>query len=93
VCGVFDIQLYSIFWKIFKYIATKHLWNQQNNSCDMELENIGRTRKVPKGQSESVNRGKTDNTIAERKRTNNALQNITLKTKDRATRTSLKTAF
>jgi hypothetical protein len=33
----------------------------------------------------------TDNTMAKRKRTNNSLQNITHKTKERATQTSLKT--
>ena len=33
----------------------------------------------------------TDNTITKRKRTNNDLQNITHKTKERATRTPLKT--
>jgi len=42
--------------------------------------------KIPKGQSESVN-GRTDNTAA--KRTNNDLQNITQKTKDRVARTPL----
>ena len=47
--------------------------------------------KIPKGQSESVNLRRIDNTIANRKRTNNDLQNITQKTTDRATRTPLKT--
>jgi hypothetical protein len=47
--------------------------------------------KIPKG-SESVNRRKTDNTMATKKRTNHNLQNITQKTKDRATRTPLKTS-
>jgi hypothetical protein len=48
--------------------------------------------KISKGQSESVNR-RTDNTMVKRnkdRRTNNDLQNITYKTKDRVTRTSLK---
>ena len=45
--------------------------------------------KIPKG-SEAVNRRKTDNTMATKKRTNHNLQNITQKTKDRATRTPLK---
>ena len=38
----------------------------------------------------AVHRRKTDNTTAKRKRTNNHLQNTTRKTKDRATRTPLK---
>ena len=38
--------------------------------------------KIPKGQSEAVNRRKTDNTMVKRKRTNNDLQNTTQKTKD-----------
>ena len=42
--------------------------------------------KIPKGQSESAN-GRTDNTTA--KRTNNDLQNITQKTKDRVAQTPL----
>ena len=45
--------------------------------------------KIPKEQSESVNRRRTHNTMA--KRTNNDIQNITQKTKDRTTRTPLKT--
>ena len=45
----------------------------------------------PKRKSKVVNRRTIDNTIAKRKRTNNDLQNITQKTKDRATRTPLKT--
>ena len=49
--------------------------------------------KIPKGQSESVYR-RTDKTMAKRKkykRTNNDIQNSTHKTKDRVTRTPLKT--
>ena len=46
--------------------------------------------KILKGYSESVNRRRTDNKVAKRKRTNNNLQNIHIKTKDRETRTSLK---
>ena len=49
-----------------------------------------RKSKIPKGQSEDVNRRITDNTMAKRKRTNNDLQNITSKAKDRATSTPLK---
>ena len=40
---------------------------------------------MPKRESESVNRRRTENTMAKRKRTNNDLQNITHKTKDRVT--------
>jgi hypothetical protein len=50
--------------------------------------------KIPKGYSEPVNRRRTENTMArgkKNKRTNNDLQNITHKTKDRVTRTTLKT--
>jgi hypothetical protein len=37
--------------------------------------------KIPKGQSETVYRRRTDNTMAKRKRTNNDLQNIHIKLK------------
>jgi hypothetical protein len=50
--------------------------------------------KIPKGYSESVNRRRTDNIMArgkKNKKTNNDLPNITHKTKDRVTRTTLKT--
>ena len=50
--------------------------------------------KMPKGYSKSINQGRTYTTLAKRKkdkRTNNDLQNITHKTKDRETRTPLKT--
>jgi hypothetical protein len=50
--------------------------------------NLRRVWRYQKGQSESIN-GRTDNTTAERKRTNNDLKNITQKTKDRVTRTPL----
>jgi hypothetical protein len=45
---------------------------------------------IPKGSLEAVN-GKPDNTSTKRKRTNNDLQSIKQKTKDRVTRTPLKT--
>ena len=45
--------------------------------------------KIPKGQSESVYRRRTDNTIAKRKSTKG--QTTIYKTKDRVTRTPLKT--
>jgi len=51
--------------------------------------------KIPKGQSESVYRRRTDNTMAKRKRTNlkdkQRSTKHTYKTKDRVTRTPLKT--
>ena len=51
--------------------------------------------KISKGQSETVYQRRTDNTMAKRKkykRTNNDRRNIyTYKTKDRVTRTPLKT--
>jgi len=50
-----------------------------------------KSMKITKGLSEAVNRKSTYNTMARWKRTNNDLQNIAQKTKDRATRTSLKT--
>jgi len=60
-------------------------------SCICFSINISKNSlKIPKGSWESVNRRRTDNTIAKRKRTNNDLQNITHKTKDRLTRTPLK---
>jgi hypothetical protein len=43
-----------------------------------------------KGIIRSVNRRRTDNTMAKRKRTNDDLQNIAQKTKNRATRTLLR---
>ena len=48
----------------------------------------GKSLKIPKELSESVNRSRTDNTMV--KRTNNEQQNITHKSKDRVTCTSLK---
>ena len=45
--------------------------------------------KIPKGQSETVYRSRTDNTMAKRKSTKNDRQNI-YKTKDPVTRTPLK---
>ena len=47
--------------------------------------------KIPKAQPESPTNRRTDNTMAKRKWTNDDLQNTTQKTKDRATRTPLKT--
>jgi hypothetical protein len=43
-----------------------------------------------RGQSESVNLRRTENTMAKSKWTNNDLQNTTQKTKDPAPRTPLK---
>jgi hypothetical protein len=42
-------------------------------------------------QNPQIEEGRTDNTMANRKRTNNDLQNTTQKTKDGATRASIKT--
>jgi len=42
---------------------------------------IKKSLKIPKGQSESVNRRRTDNTMAKRKKTSNDLQNIHIKLK------------
>jgi hypothetical protein len=49
--------------------------------------------KIPKGQSESVYRRRTDNTMAKRKSTKGKTRSTkhTYKTKDRVTRTPLKT--
>ena len=50
--------------------------------------------KIPKGYTELVNRRRSDNNNRQKKKdkkTNNDLQNITQKTKDRTTRTLLKT--
>ena len=49
--------------------------------------------KIPRGKSEYVNRRRTDNTLTTEngKRTNDDLQNITHKTKDKVTQTPLKT--
>ena len=51
-----------------------------------ELKDRKNSMKIPKWQSEAVNR-RTDNTMAKRKRTNNDVQNTTQKTTDLATRT------
>jgi len=47
--------------------------------------------KIPKGQSESLNWRRTDNTMSKRKMTNNYLPSIAQKDKDRTTRTPLNT--
>ena len=52
-------------------------------------QSIKKSLKIPKGYSETVNQRMTDKAMA--KRTNNNLQNITHKTKDRVTRTPLNT--
>ena len=61
---------------------------------NIELFNmIKKSLKIPNELSDSVNRKRTDNTIAKRKkskRTNNDLQDITHKTKDRITRNPFK---
>jgi hypothetical protein len=55
------------------------------------LSQFKKSLKIPKGQSETVYRRRTDNTMANRKSTNNDRQNIAYTTKYRVTRTSLKT--
>jgi hypothetical protein len=45
--------------------------------------------KIQKEWSEAVNRGRTDNTMAKRKRTNSDLQSTTQTIKDRATQSPL----
>jgi hypothetical protein len=61
---------------------------------NIDLSNmIKKSLKIPNGLSESVNRKGTDNIIAKRKkrkRTNNDLQDITHKTKDRIARNPFK---
>jgi len=52
-------------------------------------EGVIRILKSKKDRQHNGQKKKTDNTMAKRKRTNNDPQNITPKTKDRATQTSL----
>ena len=52
------------------------------------VKNYKNSLKIPKGQSESINQRRTDNTMDQKtkdKKTNNDLQNTTHKTKDGAT--------
>jgi len=59
----------------------------KNKYCNIVLDNIvldKKSLKIPKGQSESVNRRKADNTMGKKKkykRKNNDLQNIHIKLK------------
>ena len=81
--GVFCVQWVEVRCDcVFSYI------------CGMCWQSLfKKSLKIPKGWSESVNR-RTDNTMAKKKkykRTNNDLLNTTHKTKDRVTRTPLKT--
>ena len=57
------------------------------------IGSIKKSLKIPKGQSESVYRRRTDNTMAKRKRTKDKQRSTkhTHKTKDRVTRTPLRT--
>ena len=61
---------------------------------NIDLSNmITKSLKIPNGLSNSVNRKRRDNTIAQKKktkRTNNDLQDITHKTKDRIARNPFK---
>ena len=66
VVGVYDILLLCVC--IYVYVCvTIYPWKK--------------SLKIPKGQSESVYRGRTDNAMAKRKRTKNDLQNIHIKLK------------
>ena len=47
----------------------------------------------PKGQSQSVNQRRTDNTMAKRNRTDNDLQNTTQKIYHRATQSPVKKSY
>jgi len=47
---------------------------------------VKKSLKIPKGLAESLNRRRTDNTMATSKRTNNDLHKITYKTRHWATR-------
>ena len=60
-----------------------------SNTCS--LISRKNSLKIPKGQSESVNWRRTDNTMAKRKSTKEQTTKHTHKTKNRVTRTSLKT--
>jgi hypothetical protein len=51
----------------------------------LAMLNYKNSLKIPKGQSEAVNQRMTDNTMAKKKKDKPNLQNITQKTKDRAT--------
>ena len=64
-------------------------WMKQAKTTDLCQEDL----KIPKGQSESVYRRRTGNTMAERKSTRDKKRSTkhTYKTKDRVTRTPLKT--
>ena len=66
-----------------------HLFSADNFSVFMYKKNL----KIPKGQSETVYRRITDNTMAKRKSTKDKQRSTkhTYKTKDRVTRTPLKT--
>ena len=61
-----------------------------NESKTKHNENLKNRLKILIGNSEAVILRMTDRSMAKRKRTNNEIQNITQKTKDRAKRTPLK---
>ena len=61
------------------------MYEYQNGSL-----NDKKILKIPKGYSGAINPGRTDNSMAKGKKTNNDLQNTTQKTKDRATGIPLK---
>ena len=76
---------------LFHIILIKHPL-QAKLSTNISTNNK-KSLKIPKGQSEAVNRRRTDNTMAKRKRkkerSSNDLQSTTQKTKAWATQTSL----
>ena len=62
------------------------LWHQTSPLCNI-MQSCKKSLKIPKGQSESVYRRRTDNTMTKRKstkkqkKTNNDLQNLHIKLK------------
>ena len=69
-------------------ITTISSFSCSNLSCHLQIYHIKESLKIPKGQPESENQ-RTDNTMAKRKRTNNDLQNILIKQKNRVEQTPL----
>ena len=73
---------YTILWYYIPY-STNTVVIPDISACML-------ARRYQKGQLTTLNRRRTDNTMAKRKGTNNDLQNTTQKTKDRTGRTPLK---
>ena len=72
--------------------ASWHIFHERK-ATRKTLNLFKKSLKIPKGQSESVYRRRTDNTMAKRKRTKGqtTINKVYKKTKDRVTRTPLKT--